>query len=184
LKPYFSKTVLCLAMIAFGACRENTHQSLQKPAEQPNVFPARAAALLRSADTLQVLSLEPVLAEADPKAFHQRPVLGTTSVTGLERTVLVDAIIAGVAPSDSWIAGCFDPRHGVHAIAKNGTVDLVICFECNRVEVFYSEGDTDFYMPGRSLEKPLSMVLTKAGIPISPTLTEMLQNGSLPRRGD
>ena len=169
--------VLCLAMVASGACKESIQETLPESVVTPNIFPERAAALLRSADTLQVLSLDPGI-RTETGGFHHWAVLGTVSIPDTDRKALVDAIIAGVAPPDTLMAMCFNPRHGIHAVAKDVTVDLVICFECNQVEVFYSEGSADGFMPSYNLEKPLSKILTDAGIPIALTLEERIKRGS------
>lgn len=168
MKSALSKLVLCVAMVGIGACRNAAHQT----EDHSNVFPARAAALLRKAETIKVLSLDPFKSAADPKGFHDWSVVGTVPVAAKEREALVNAIVAGVAPSNWPIASCFNPRHGVHAIAKEGILDLVICFECNQVEVFYSGGGRDFYMPGYTLEAPLSRIITKAGIAIVPSMSD------------
>jgi hypothetical protein len=185
-----SKLVLLLAFITIGACREGHHRSEEAPnAEPPGVFPARASALLRKADVLEVLSLNPLdganalispAASYGTHTFHGWLILGTAPVLTSDRSLLVDVILAGVAPADTPIAGCFNPRHGIHAAAKEGTVDLVICFECNRVEVYYSGGGKDFYIPSYSLAKPLARVLSKAGIPITSRQSARFQQGPEP----
>lgn len=169
--------VLCLAMVASSGCKDSVQEILPKSVVTPNVFPERAAALLRRADTLQVLSLDPGT-KAKTDSFHDWAVLGTVSIPDADRKTLVEAIIAGVAPSDAGVASCFDPRHGLHAVAKDITVDLVICFECNRVSVFYSDGDEDFFMPSYNLARPLSKILNDAGIPIALTMSERIEQGS------
>ena len=142
---------LVLALVASSACSERDQPAAEEDQEyevRPNVFPEYAATLLRSADTLEVLSLRPVPASKDdPKAFHEWPVLGTVLVEGADREALVETVIKSVAPPDTAVALCFDPRHGIHAITENGTVDLVICFECNQVRVYYSAGGEESYIP-------------------------------------
>jgi hypothetical protein len=120
----------------------------------PNVFPARAATLLRNADTIQVLK---VGGEEGPypDGFHGYPIVTTATVEAADQKAFVEAIIAGVAPT-MIVHPCFMPHHGVHAVSKGGSVDLVICLLCSRVHVYYSDGTTDGYSPTDSISKALS----------------------------
>ena len=36
-------------------------------------------------------------------------------------------------------AACFNPRHGVRIVSGNRTLDFLVCFECNTVQVFENE---------------------------------------------
>ena len=54
---------------------------------------------------------------------------------------LLDALYKGIADSDGNGAKCFDPRHGIRASVDGKTVDLVICFECSWVYVFYDKDE-------------------------------------------
>jgi hypothetical protein len=137
-------------------------------------LPRRTVSLLRTADVLQVFSLDPGREVAGSSSFHGWAVLGTVTIVDRDRKSLIDSIVDGVAPPGWRQASCFDPRHGVRAISKNGTVDLVICFECSRIEVFYSGGGKDELIPKYSLYKHLSETLTKAGIPIAATMSEQM----------
>lgn len=134
-----------------------------------SVMPSRAAWLLRNADTIQVLALNPEYTVADPNGFHWYPVLGRADVPQADRKAFVEEVIAGAAPFGPEVASCFNPRQGIHASSKRGTVDLAICFECGAVYVFYS-GDKDArlvksFATRESLTLPLSRTLARARIP-------------------
>lgn len=161
MKPGFSRLALVVAALAVSGCQQT--------------FPDRAARLLRNADMLLVFSLEPVAGPSDPKGFHGWPVLGQVGVDKEDREEFVKAVLAGAAPKDSERALCFDPRHGIRAVSKDGTVDLVICFECSQVEVFYSGGSNDYFIPNSTLHETLSKRLSKAGIPVAPTMSKRLK---------
>lgn len=161
MKPGFSRLALVVAALAVSGCQQT--------------FPDRAAGLLRNADTLLVFSLEPVAGPSDPKGFHGWPVLGQVAVDKEDREAFVEAVIDGAASNDSERALCFDPRHGIRAVSKTGTVDLVICFECSQVEVFYSGGSNEYFIPNNSLHETLSKRLSKAGIPVAPTMSKRLK---------
>jgi hypothetical protein len=69
-------------------------------------------------------------------------------------------------------AACFNPRHGVRAKSKEGMVDLVICFECSSVELYFSEDETERsgadLSPSWRMMTPLTATLTRAGIEVLP----------------
>jgi hypothetical protein len=156
-----SRLALVIAALAASGCQQT--------------FPERAATLLRNADTLVLFSLEPFSGPSDPRGFHGWPVLGQVAIDKEDREAFVDAVIAGAASNDSKRALCFDPRHGIRAVSKAGTVDLVICFECSQVEVFYSGGSSDYFIPNSTLHETLSARLSKAGIPVAPTMSKRLK---------
>lgn len=156
-------SILLIVIISIGACW------------WMRSLPRRTVSLLRTADVLQVFSLDPGRQATGPSSFHGWFVLGKVTVADQDRKALADAIVAGVAQPGWKVALCFDPRHGVRAISKDGTVDLVICFECSKVEAFYAGGGQDHLAPKYSLYGPLSRELTKAGVPVAATMSEQTQ---------
>ena len=132
-------------------------------------FPKRAATLLRGADTLQVLSLDPTNGAIDPKGFHRWPVVGEVLIGDTDRKPFVDAVIRGAKPQSEASPCEIAPRHGIRASSKEGTVDFVICFECGEVQVFYSQGGEEYLEPNSILAAILSETLTKAKIPVIPS---------------
>jgi hypothetical protein len=152
----FSRLVLCLAIVTACACQQASDPKMEaKVAEPPNVFPARAAALLRNADTLQVLRLMPEQDERSTNAFHGYPIQDTVIVEATAQKAFVEAIVAGVAPT-STLHPCFLPHHGIHAVSEGESVDLIICLLCSRTQVYYSDGKMDGFSPSDRISKTLS----------------------------
>jgi hypothetical protein len=90
--------------------------------------------------------------------FYNYPVLGKLSIDDAE----------GVANSN-WFefVHCFWPRHGIRMISQGETIDLVICFECNRLELY--SGAIETHEPISDSPIPLlNRHLQGAGIPIAP----------------
>src|SRR5262249_9672798 len=57
------------------------------------------------------------------------------------RKNLVEALTKGMAEDKIRPAKCFNPRHGIHVVQRNGkdsvkVVDIVICFECSQLRVY------------------------------------------------
>lgn len=101
------------------------------------LLPGDARAVLEQAEHFEILSLQPYPPRSDrpapaflPERFHDYRVLGRASVPVGARWRLLEALYAGVGESPSLGAGCWEPRHGIHAVRGDRTVDLLICFKC------------------------------------------------------
>jgi hypothetical protein len=82
-------------------------------------------------------SREPTGQTPSAYAFHGYTVLGRAEVLDMpERDTLVGLVHRSVAASDRTVALCFDPRHGLRITKDGHTTDLVICFECFKMDVF------------------------------------------------
>lgn len=136
---------------------------------RPNAVPARAASILRSSRSLQVLSVDPSGGAANQGRFHGWTVLGVVEVSKARRAGLAERIIAAVPSGDLSVAACFLPRHGVRAVSAEGSVDLIICFQCHQVRVVFDSGPSDWYVPSSDLQPTLNALLGEAGIPIAPS---------------
>lgn len=72
--------------------------------------------------------------------FHGNRVLGETVISNAETRGQVARIIQkGVKAWDGSIYACFDPRHGLRVIHGAAVYDLLVCFECQGVEIFGGE---------------------------------------------
>jgi hypothetical protein len=61
---------------------------------------------------------------------------------------------------------CFNPRHGIRAIHREDTVDLVICFECRNF--IYSAGSVSSSGWLSDAPEPLySRILKSRGVPLA-----------------
>jgi hypothetical protein len=65
-------------------------------------------------------------------------VLGKTNITNPKvKAELISALYSGLKKDVSF-AFCFNPRHGIRVVNGNQRLDLVICFECGRIDVYTS----------------------------------------------
>jgi len=133
-------------------------------------LPDKAKAILDRAEQLELFSLDPELdRKAGKDGFHGWKVLGQTVVKDAPaRKQVVGSLYNGIAENTGNGAKCFDPRHGVRATVEGKTVDLVICFECSWVYVYYDrEGDRQGV--AITTGKPQAVfdkVLKDAGVPL------------------
>src|SRR5262249_1492526 len=125
-------------------------------------------AVLEKADTLELVSLEPVEEKSD-KGLHGWKVLGKTELKDAEvRKKVLAALQKGISDSDGKAARCFIPRHALLAKQSDKSVDLIICFECAQVQIFTGKDDK----PGgvtvtKSPEATFDEVLKAAGVPLA-----------------
>jgi hypothetical protein len=140
-----------------------------------NKLPDRAKTILDKAKSYELFSLDPRKDEEKEEKgkdnFHGYKVLGKTTVKDAkDREKLLTALAKGIKESKGEIAKCFDPRHGIRATHDGQTVDLVICFECLQVYVYYGKGDKRAanVLTTRSPEATLDKILKDAGVKLSP----------------
>jgi hypothetical protein len=99
------------------------------------------------------------------KLFHGYRVLGTMRVQkGTQRDRLLQALRHSIADSRGTYVYCFDPRHAIRASTGTQTVDLVICFECERIEMY--SPDKSLVGTDATAQPALDVALKRAGVPL------------------
>ncbi len=160
LRPF--RLVLAAALLCLPLAARSQEKDDQLPGKK---LPDKAKTVLDKAETIEVYSLDPG-DNNDPKGFHGWKVLGKTAVKdAAKRTELLGALEQGLAESQGG-AKCFIPRHGVRATYDGQTVDLVICFECSWVYVYYGDKDGPHLTTSKSPQPAFDKVLKDAGVPL------------------
>ena len=127
-----------------------------------------AAKLIEQADSFDLYSLNPESEGEDKNGFHGYTVLGKTTLKDkATREKVLAAIKKGVGDSDGKAARCFIPRHGVHAVHKGKTVDLVICFQCLQIRVFVDGKRTQGFLTTGEPQKAFDATLKAARIELA-----------------
>src|SRR5262249_544091 len=93
------------------------------------------------ADAMEVLRLYPVQRGKRRKGaanlFHEYDVLHRVRVAeAKQRKELAASLSKGFHWNSLRRALCFNPRHGLKASCGKRTLDLLICFECSRIQVY------------------------------------------------
>jgi hypothetical protein len=158
-----------LVAIAIGIGAWNNSGADASSTKRALSFPTRA--FLRKCDKFILLSLDPSFDSDIPKSeqFHKYRVLGQTEIKDSKRKwELTTALIEAVERERdvTYRAGCFRPRHGIRAIAETNTIDLLICFECSRIEEFRN-GDTLSSPLNPEPRDLFNRTLSEAGVPLA-----------------
>jgi hypothetical protein len=108
---------------------------------------AKLTGELLKADTIEVFRLDPGRLSGKGKDaqhnFHDYAILGRTTAGTAEKRKQIATFLGKTFHWNSLRkAACFNPRHGVRGVVGKQTIDLVICFECWRVNVFVDDKPT------------------------------------------
>lgn len=105
---------------------------------------------------------EKLLATVTPDFFHGYPVLqtATTSEPGS-----IDDLLKSVTRSmraSAYGAKCFDPRHGLRLTRGDAHLDLVICYECEHVQLWEAGTEHPYETIAESSKDALDRFLAAA----------------------
>ena len=147
------------------------HRLLTPTAEQlQDAFPGKTRQTLEQSSQFTLLSLEPrpeaMTKEQRVASFHGYKVLGQIQITDLnQKQELLRALYDGIARSQV-LEACFSPRHGIHAVTGNKSVDLLICFHCQQFEIYWGKSDK---LSGvtNAPQATFDRLLSDAGIPLA-----------------
>jgi hypothetical protein len=136
-------------------------------------LPDQARAILDKATEFELYSLEPDEEEkpaGTPTRLHGWKVLGKTTLKKAEAgKEILTALEQGIASRRARGAKCFDPRHAIRAAHDGKTVDLLICFECGWVYVYFDgkEKEAAQVRIDRATQPPFDKALRDAGVPLA-----------------
>ena len=140
-------------------------------------LPEEVRAALEHADSLELLSLHPMINGArfaEPErptgeSFYDHEILGRSTIeAAAERRAMIEAVYEGIVDSDGTVAACFDPRRGIRAVRGDSTVDLVICFECLQIAVYVDDEHRKGVLTTQHGKNILTSLLTQRGIRVHP----------------
>jgi len=164
-------TLCILAMVAATTASEAApeHETLLRATA--NYLPPEVEQILAEGK-FDLLSLDPSpLSDKQrrrlrSKLFHGYRVLGTTRIQKTaQRDLLLQALRRSIADSRGTYVYCFDPRHAIRASDGARTVDLVICFECERIEMYAPE--KSLVGTEASAQPVLNAALKRAGVALA-----------------
>ncbi len=133
-----------------------------------DVLPEKAKAILDQASSIELYSLDPIESEKSPPkdgGLHGWKVLGKTTAEGNLKQEMLTAVTTAIGQKATG-ARCFWPRHAIRAVHEGKTVDLVICYECSWVYVFFDKDQKPTILTTSSAQEALDKVLRAAKVPL------------------
>jgi hypothetical protein len=113
--------------------------------KKENQLPDKAKTILEKAEKFELFSLDPEsfgFNKKVPGSFHGWKILGNTTLEEAKlRKEIVESLKEGISKQKGAPKKCFDPRHGIRASVDGKSVDILICFECGWIYVYYDQDE-------------------------------------------
>ncbi len=137
--------------------------------EKVNTIPDKFRTVLEKAETLELLSIDPIRPKEKSKdSFCGWNVLGRTTVKDAKTCKkLVAALKTGVEGYSGIATRCFEPRHAIRASYRGTTVDFLICFQCVQVAVYVEDKRVTSFGTSQFPKSVFDGVLTEAKVPLA-----------------
>jgi len=164
---------LLIAAIGTSALLYRKTQTFQTPDRKPSeaelakAFPGDSRVVFEQSDQFILYSIKPHTAPNRTGTFHDYPIVGQMQIKDKKiKADLIAHFYDGMADENIMSAACFNPHHAIRAMRGKKVVDLVICFSCSGVQIYYAEemGRTNV---SETPERFFNHVLTNANIPLS-----------------
>jgi len=142
-------------------------------------LPAALKQILNDADEFILFSLDPTpdFEHKSKDTFKRYPVIGQTKIKAWStRRQLTEELNNAIRAGDSLtvsngvvslsgpFASCFNPRHGIRARRSRETVELLICFECEQVQIDSSKEAERVLKLTKKPSRTFNAVLKSAGV--------------------
>jgi hypothetical protein len=138
--------------------------------QERNKVPPAVRSILEEAEHVELISIDPNSLGKLKDGYYGWKVIGKLEIKNAETRQSVIAAVERAISQGAPRAMCFVPRHAIHASTNDGrTIDLLICFVCNRVEVYVNNERQGPDLPTSGSSEPiLDKVLTNANVPLGP----------------
>lgn len=114
-------------------------QNKPSDAELSKAFPGDSRNILENSETFTLYSIDPYPGREGPNRFQDYAVIGQTTIQDPEiKRNLIAYLYSGMADANLH-AACFNPHHAIRATKGNKIVDMLICFSCSGIEIYYGQ---------------------------------------------
>ena len=129
--------------------------------------------ILAKAESIDVVSITLPRKQDETKDFHGYHEFGRVTVRSAEKKGQVISCFAKWATMRQHEEpnNCLVPRHAIHAVYGDVTVDFIICFECGYYETEVTFAD-NFLDGAKQAKQVLNEVLTAGGVELAPEATK------------
>ena len=132
--------ILVLIGMALVGCSSATQESRSGVDFGALDVPEAVSTALKGDCEVELYSLNPERLDVAPESsFHGWEVLGSAKLDDDEAREIVEGFKSGLASAPDYVAGCYNPRHGLRISGREEVVDLVICFQCVQIYVYVGE---------------------------------------------
>jgi len=107
-----------------------------------NRLPESGAAIASNLTSVVAYQLTAANDHSKPVLFRGHSVSSQVEFSGSGALRTVNALLDDIHASDGRAAMCFLPRHGLSIRSEGGQLDLLICFECRKLE-YWVDGEND-----------------------------------------
>ena len=133
---------------------------------------------LSSANSVVLYSLEPGDSgrrddngECIGLCYYGWPVLGQVGI--LSKYSIVKQVTLWLKnPEPPEQALCFNPRHGVRITTNASIIDLVVCFECDAVEIYFNSIALEVTAYPQNIQAEWDRLLKKSGVKLAEPLPD------------
>lgn len=141
-------------------------------------LPRDVLAIMEQPDAYELLSLDPGFFQrqalrddaprnsaTDVETFHGWAVLGRTAISDPEiQKRLNEALREGIRGNRRMVAACFTPRHAIRAVQGTHVAEIIVCFECLRLQVLRDGREIDTLLTTAFPEPVFNTILRDAGV--------------------
>ena len=176
MKTFIQAISLFLVLAGLSAAHRSLAAETNAPLQSLDQLPAELQDALKNADNFTLYSIkpEPDFQHTSTNTFEDHVILGQVNIRSKDtRTKLIGALKNGideqnkrVPPGVIWLPDCFNPRHGIRATKGNETVELLICFECEQIQVRSSQGKSCSFITTRTPAPIFNRILKEAHVPL------------------
>jgi len=144
-------------------------------------LPRDVLAIMEQPDTYELLSLDPgffqrqaLMDDAprnsapDVETFYGWAVLGRMAISDpAVQKRLNEALREGIRGNRRMIAACFTPRHAIRAVKGTHVAEIIVCFQCLRVQVLRDGREIDTLLTTALPQPVFNTILRDAGIRVA-----------------
>lgn len=166
--PALMPVLISVVIASSGALLEARAAEAESPFKP---LSKEVLAVLENSEKFILLSIKPSPQEENDKreSFYGHRVLGKLEIkdSAVKKKLLIvlnRSVEKGC--EKNVIANCFNPRHGIKAIAGTNEVDLLICFECYQIQVIKGK-ESELTLVTRDPADLFDRTLHEAGIPLA-----------------